>query len=45
MALLRELLALGPPLPNEVRLGPSIGEDACAIDLAAGALVVATEGY
>ncbi len=43
MALLRELLALGPPLPNEVRLGPSIGEDACAIDVGAGALVVATD--
>lgn len=42
-ALLRELLASLPPLPPEVRLGPSVGEDACAIDVPAGALVVATD--
>jgi hydrogenase maturation factor len=42
-ALLRELLAAGPPLPPEVRLGPRIGEDACAIDVAAGTLVAATD--
>jgi hydrogenase expression/formation protein HypE len=42
-ALLRELLASLPPLPSEVRLGPRIGEDACAIDVPAGALVVATD--
>ncbi len=42
-ALLRELLGSLPPLPPEVRLGPSIGEDACAIDVPAGTLVVATD--
>jgi hydrogenase maturation factor len=42
-ALLRELLASLPPLPPEVRLGPRVGEDACAIDLPAGTLVVATD--
>lgn len=42
-ALLRELLASLPPLPREVRLGPSLGEDACAIDVPAGTLVVATD--
>jgi hydrogenase maturation factor len=41
--LLRELLdASAAPAP-EVRVGPRIGEDACAIDLAAGTLVVATD--
>src|SRR5512134_3108965 len=42
-ALLRELLGSLPPLPPEVRLGPRIGEDACAIDVPAGVLVVATD--
>jgi hydrogenase maturation factor len=42
-ALLREILAALPPLPPEVRLGPRVGEDACAIDLPAGTLVVATD--
>jgi len=42
-ALLRELLGSLPALPPEVRLGPSIGEDACAIDVPAGTLVVATD--
>jgi hydrogenase maturation factor len=42
-ALLRELLAAGPPLPPEVRLGPRVGEDACAIDVPAGTLVAATD--
>lgn len=42
-ALLRELLAEGPPLPAEVRLGPRAGEDACAIDIAGGTLVAATD--
>jgi hydrogenase maturation factor len=42
-ALLRELLAAGPPLPPEVAIGPRIGEDACAIDVAAGTLVAATD--
>ncbi len=41
--LLRELLAGGPPLPPEVRLGPAVGEDACAIDVPGGTLVVATD--
>jgi hydrogenase expression/formation protein HypE len=42
-ALLRELLAKSAPLPPEVRLGPRVGEDACAIDVSGGALVVATD--
>ncbi|HEY5658027.1 MAG TPA: AIR synthase-related protein, partial [Myxococcota bacterium] len=42
-ALLRELLDAGPALPPEVRLGPRIGEDACAIEVAGGALVVASD--
>ncbi len=40
--LLRELLA-GLPLPPEVRLGPALGEDACAIDVQAGVLVATTD--
>jgi hydrogenase maturation factor len=42
-ALLAELLRAGPPLPREVRVGPGIGEDACAIDVPAGTLVAATD--
>jgi hydrogenase maturation factor len=42
-ALLRELLGSLPPLPPEVRLGPRVGEDACAIELPAGTLVAATD--
>jgi hydrogenase maturation factor len=42
-ALLRALLAAGPPLPPEVRLGPALGEDACAIDVPAGTLVAASD--
>jgi hydrogenase maturation factor len=42
-ALLAELLAAGPPLPSEVRLGPKVGEDACAIDVPAGTLVAGTD--
>ena len=42
-ALLGQLLAAGPPLPPEVRIPPAIGEDACAIQVPAGALVVATD--
>jgi hydrogenase maturation factor len=42
-ALLEELLAGLPALPPEVRLGPAIGEDACAIDVPAGTLVAATD--
>ena len=41
--LLAELLADGPPLPEEVRLGPAPGEDACAIELPAGTLIAATD--
>ncbi len=42
-ALLRELLA-GAPVPSaDVRLPPMVGEDASAIDIAAGALIVATD--
>lgn len=41
--LLAELLAGFPPHPSEVRLGPAVGEDACAIDVAAGTLVAATD--
>ncbi len=42
-ALLRELLGSLPAPPPEVRLGPRVGEDACAIDVPAGTLVVATD--
>lgn len=42
-ALLARLLASAPPLPEEVRLGPRIGEDACAIDVPAGTLIAATD--
>jgi len=41
--LLRELLRSQAPLPAEVRLGPELGEDACAIDLPEGTLVAATD--
>jgi hydrogenase maturation factor len=41
--LLRELLRSDRPLPAEVRLGPELGEDACAIDVPAGTLVAATD--
>jgi hydrogenase maturation factor len=41
--LLRELLLSQGPLPSEVRLGPALGEDACAIDVPGGALVAATD--
>jgi len=40
--LLADLLGTLAP-PPELRLGPSIGEDACAIDVPAGVLVVATD--
>lgn len=42
-ALLAELLKRLPPAPPELRLGPRVGEDACAIDVPAGALVVAAD--
>ncbi len=41
--LLAELLSTRVPLPPEVRLGPRVGEDACAIDVPAGTLVAATD--
>ena len=43
VALLRNLLSKAGPLPPEVRLGPAIGEDACAIEMPAGVLVAATD--
>lgn len=42
-SLLEQLLETGAPLPAEVRLGPSLGEDACAIEVPAGVLVAATD--
>ncbi|AYY14252.1 hypothetical protein EF847_17670 [Actinobacteria bacterium YIM 96077] len=42
-ALLAEQLASFGPAPGEVRLGPAVGEDACAIDIADGTLVAATD--
>lgn len=41
--LLARLLDGFPPLPPEVRLGPRVGEDAAALDLPEGTLVVATD--
>lgn len=41
--LLASLLAELPPLPPEVRLGARIGEDASAIDVPGGTLVVAAD--
>jgi hydrogenase maturation factor len=41
--LLRSLLRSGPTLPAEIRIGPAVGEDACAIDLPSGTLVAATD--
>jgi hydrogenase maturation factor len=41
--LLADLLAGLPPPPPELRLGPGIGEDACAIKVPGGILVVATD--
>ena len=41
--LLRDVLAAGSPMPTEVRLGPTLGEDAAVIDVAAGCLVVAAD--
>jgi hydrogenase maturation factor len=42
-ALLRQLLPETDSLPAEVRVGPRIGEDACAIDLEGGTLIAATD--
>jgi len=41
--LLARLLGEGGPMPDEVLLGPAVGEDACALDLPGGVLVVATD--
>ncbi len=41
--LLDEVLSLLGPSSSEVRLGPEIGEDACAIDVAEGTLVAASD--
>jgi len=42
-ALLRELLDASAALPPEVRLGPHLGEDACAIEVPGGVLVAASD--
>lgn len=42
-SLLSELLDASPPLPPEVRIGPGVGEDACAIEVEAGTLVATTD--
>jgi hydrogenase maturation factor len=42
-ALLRALLESAPPLPEEVLVPPAVGEDACVIQVAGGALVAATD--
>jgi hydrogenase maturation factor len=41
--LLREILAEQSNLPGEVRLGPALGEDACAIDVPEGTLIAAAD--
>ena len=41
--LLARVLAELPPQPPEIRLGPRIGEDACAIEVPDGILVAATD--
>jgi len=41
--LLAELLGELEPPPPEVRLGPAVGEDACALTVERGALVAATD--
>jgi len=41
--LLREILANQANLPSEVRLGPALGEDACAIDVPKGTLIAAAD--
>jgi hydrogenase maturation factor len=43
VGLLARLLSTDHALPAEVRLGPAIGEDACAIDVDAGVLIAATD--
>jgi hydrogenase expression/formation protein HypE len=41
--LMAQILAGLPPPPRELRLGPRIGEDACAVEVPAGVLVAATD--
>jgi hydrogenase maturation factor len=41
--LLADLLAELPAAPPEVRLGPAVGEDACAVEIPGGVLVAATD--
>ena len=41
--LLREILSEQGELPAEVRLGPALGEDACAIDVPSGTLIAAAD--
>lgn len=41
--LLSRVLAGSGPLPPELLLGPSVGEDACAIEVPPGVLVMATD--
>ncbi|HLF41280.1 MAG TPA: hypothetical protein VI854_07380 [Acidimicrobiia bacterium] len=41
--LLAELLGGFPPLPSDVRLGPAIGEDACALEVGGAVLVAAAD--
>lgn len=41
--LLREILSDQADLPTEVRLGPALGEDACAIDVREGTLIAAAD--
>jgi len=43
VALLTALLGELPAAPPELRLGPRIGEDACALEIPAGTLVAATD--
>lgn len=42
-ALLREVIAGAPSLPDDVWLGPAVGEDAAVVDVEAGSLVVAAD--
>jgi hydrogenase expression/formation protein HypE len=37
------VLSGAPPLPDDVRLGPAVGEDAAVVDIEAGCLVVAAD--
>jgi hydrogenase expression/formation protein HypE len=41
--LLREILSEQADLPNEIRLGPALGEDGCAIDVREGTLIAAAD--